>query len=77
MQLVIENMHRYQWLQEYASLEGIEKTIDQVSKRIRFENSMAGGIEEVEQLYLQIEQVFLALFSHLQQTVLETAHETK
>jgi len=76
MQYVVENMVAHDWLSSYASLEGIGITIDQVSKRIRFENKMAGAVDEVEEHYAQIESVFLALFSHLQQTVNEAAIET-
>ncbi len=69
MQGMTENIQKYDWLRAYASLEGIGETIDQVSKRLRFDNQMAGGIEEVERNYEQIESVFLALFAHIQWTV--------
>ncbi len=75
MQHVVTNMHKTDWLRSYASLRGIEITINQVSKRIRFENHMAGAIEEVEQNYQAIEHVFLALFGHLQSAVEEAAIE--
>jgi len=76
MQYVIENMIAHDWLNSYSSLKGIGITIDQVSKRIRFENKMAGAITEVEQHYAEIEAVFLTLFSHLQQAVDTAAIET-
>ena len=77
MQYVVTNMHQHDWLNSYATLEGLAKTIDQVSKRIRFKNNMAGSIVEVEENYGQIESVFLDLFSHLQQQVKEAAIESK
>ena len=76
MQFITQKMIEHDWLRVYDSLEGIGRTIDQVSKRIRFENKMAGAIEEVEKNYDEIERVFLALFAHLQQQVDEHAIET-
>jgi len=76
MQYVVSNMHKHDWLNSYATLNGIGVTIDQVSKRIRFKNNMAGAIVEVEANYEQIEAVFLNLFTHLQEQVAQAAIET-
>jgi acyl carrier protein phosphodiesterase len=75
MQYVVTNMYHHDWLNSYANLDGIAVTIDQVSKRIRFENKMAGAIDEVVEHYDQIESVFLSLFKHLQRQVVEAAIE--
>ena len=75
MQFVVTKMQETDWLRSYATLEGIETTIDQVSKRIRFENKMAGAIIEVNQNYAAIEQASLALFSHLKTQVNQAAIE--
>ncbi|MFT6406797.1 MAG: acyl carrier protein phosphodiesterase [Arenicella sp.] len=76
MQYVVTNMHKHDWLNSYATLDGIAITLDQVSKRIRFKNQMAGAIEEVAQHYEQIEVVFMDLFRHLQTQVMDAAIET-
>lgn len=75
MQTVVTKMHEHNWLHAYSTLDGIGATIDQVSKRIRFENKMAGAITEVEMNYDQIETVFMALFAHLQEEVALAAIE--
>jgi len=76
MLFITQKMIEYDWLRVYGTLDGIARTIDQVSKRIRFENKMAGAIEEVEDNYQAIEEVFLALFTHLQEQVKQQGIET-
>jgi len=65
MAWVTQQMRHHDWLSSYADLTGISQSIDQVSKRLRFANNMAGGISEVENLYGEIEAVFLELFEYL------------
>ena len=65
MALVTGKMREHSWLSHYASLDGIGRSIDQVSKRLRFENNMAGGVEEVERHYAEIESAAMRLFEHL------------
>lgn len=76
MSLITQKMIEHDWLRMYATLEGVAMSIDQVSKRIRFENKMAGAIVEIETHYAEIEVVFMALFTHLKQQVAERAIET-
>lgn len=75
MQFVVGKMLEHDWLHSYATLDGIAQTIDQVSKRIRFPNKMAGSVAEIERNYQQIETVFHALFAHLKQQIAEQAVE--
>jgi len=69
MAQVVTKMQEHDWLNSYATLEGLAVSIDQVSKRIRFRNNMAGSIIEIENNYSQIEAVFLQLFTYLETTV--------
>jgi len=71
MQKVVMSMRDDDWLRSYGTLAGIELSINQVSKRIRFENNMVGGVVN----YDAIEAVFLNLFTHLQVQVSDAAIE--
>jgi len=75
MQMVSTNMIKHDWLRSYSTLDGLAITIDQLSKRIRFKNNLAGGIADVKDNYEQIEDVFLDLFSYLQEEVDNAAIE--
>ena len=46
-------------------LIGVGKTLDRLSNRIRFENKLRGGIEEIEQHYDSFESAFLWLLPEL------------
>lgn len=72
---VVELMIEHDVLTQYGSLQGIGITIDRVSQRIRFKNTMQGGVEEVESLSSEIEAVFFDLFDYLRQGVAEAAIE--
>lgn len=69
MEYVVTNMVEHDWLNSYSTLDGIGTTLDHVSQRIRFKNTLAGSISEVEKNYEAIERVFLILFEHLDATV--------
>ncbi len=69
MQFVVSKMSEHDWLRQYGDMAGIDATINQVSKRIRFENKLSGGATEVESNYNAIEEVFLSLFAHLKAEV--------
>ena len=69
MQSVVGNIIKHRWLEQYATLEGIDHTINMVSKRLRFDNNMAQSRAEIERLYDDIETVFFSLFKHLSSQV--------
>jgi len=77
MVITVTKMRANDWLSGYTTMQGISNALDQVSRRIRFKNKLAGAIEEVEQNYHEIELVFLDLFVHLIEQVEDAAIETK
>ena len=46
-------------------MSGVGKTLDRLSRRIRFENKLYGAIDEVEANYAAYEEAFLILFPDL------------
>ncbi|MGD8592085.1 MAG: ACP phosphodiesterase [Gammaproteobacteria bacterium] len=65
MQQKVDWMIRCDLLNSYAGLNGVSNALNGMSRRIRFENRLAGAIEEVENHYAALEQGFLAFFSQL------------
>jgi acyl carrier protein phosphodiesterase len=65
MQYVMDYMIKEQWLRSYASLDGISEVLNRMSARIRFDNNLAGAIEEVETNYDALDQAFLLFFPQL------------
>jgi len=57
-------------------LTGVGRTLDRLSRRIRFKNNLAGSVVEIEQHYQQYENAFLHLFPELIRTVKTEAIET-
>jgi acyl carrier protein phosphodiesterase len=65
MQQKVDWMIGCDLLNSYAQLKGISNALNGMSRRIRFENTLAGAIEEVDNHYTTLEQGFLAFFSQL------------
>lgn len=76
MQPAVQRMIRYDWLHAYHTLEGVERAIDRVAERLRFNNRMAGGIQEVEANLQEFETVFNELYPCLQRHVEQAGLES-
>jgi len=62
-------MIQYNWLLEYASLEGIGIILAQMDHRTKRKSGMANSVRELKQYYNEFEQEFFAFFDDLQQFV--------
>ncbi|MDC8829955.1 acyl carrier protein phosphodiesterase [Alteromonas gilva] len=69
MQAVVNSMLKYRWLTTYNHLNGVDKALDRTAERIRFRHSFHGSIEEVHAHYAEFEEVFMAFFPELIESV--------
>ena len=65
----IKRMPEIDLLYKYRTIKGIEHAVNRVSQRIRFENNLHGGIEELENNFLDIEEDFHLFFNDLLEAV--------
>ncbi|WOH39307.1 acyl carrier protein phosphodiesterase [Thalassotalea fonticola] len=75
MRFTVDKMISQDWLSSYQDIDHTGKAIDSISKRIRFENNLAGAIEEVKLHYEQYESAFLEFFPQLQIYMLTNGKE--
>lgn len=75
MQNTVNHMVKHDWFAQYESLNGIERALDNIAKRIRFKNSFHGTMEEIDCHLSTIEERFLVFFPELISHVRETAIE--
>lgn len=65
MQQKVAWMIQYDLLNSYADLSGVGNALNGISRRMRFENQLAGAIEEVAGHYQALEQGFREFFTAL------------
>ena len=69
MRKVLKLMRDEDWLSTYKSTAGISNTIDRIARRIRFENGLEGGGEELVDNYDLLENDFNLFFPNLKHFV--------
>ncbi|KZN52374.1 ACP phosphodiesterase [Pseudoalteromonas luteoviolacea] len=77
MQRVVGNMINNDWFAHYQSLHGTTQALDNISKRIRFDNQFIGVGEEIEDNFNELEQLFLGFFPELTEYVIYSALESQ
>lgn len=73
----IRGMAKRDWLGAYLKIDTVEKTLQAISRRIRFENSLDVAYSEVVQQYDRIEESFQVFFPELVTHIRQLAIETK
>ncbi|MDF2176901.1 ACP phosphodiesterase [Aliiglaciecola sp. CAU 1673] len=69
MQHVVGNMIEHHWFAQYQSLHGVGRALDNIARRIRFENDFSGCLDEIERYHEELESCFLQFFPELIQHV--------
>jgi acyl carrier protein phosphodiesterase len=59
---ILPRMIKQNWLESYQFIEGVEITLNRISKRITKKNSLKGSIEEIRLNYNALEKDFLDFF---------------
>lgn len=65
MQRLINSMIKDQWLDVYATVDGVSSVLNRTAKRIRFKNEFQNSIEELLPVYEQLHDAFPAFFTDL------------
>lgn len=66
MSRTTRHMVSHDWFGSYRDLNNIGYALDRVAARIRFQNSFAGIIHEIQPLHSELEEHFLSFFPDLQ-----------
>ncbi|MBV6622152.1 MAG: DUF479 domain-containing protein [Rivularia sp. (in: Bacteria)] len=62
---ILPNMIAYNWLASYQETSAIDRAINGISYRIKRENNLLGGVEELLLNYQQLQTDFLMFFPEL------------
>lgn len=76
MKLVTRKIIEQDWFASYAHLDSIGSALDNISRRIRFNNQFSGSIEDIEKHYDELENIFLMFFPELMAHVTQANFES-
>lgn len=65
LQHMLDHLLKYDWFENYKTLEGIQKTLDGISKRTKFPNQLHNALEEMKTYETELEKDFLIFFPEL------------
>ena len=65
MQRVTGKIIQQDWFGSYADIAGVSHALDNIARRIRFKNEFNHSIDDINQHYVEFENLFLAFFPQL------------
>jgi acyl carrier protein phosphodiesterase len=78
--LLVKNMYPYMvrdnWLNSYATIEGITKVLEGMNKRTKNKSQMNLAVNELQEFYLEFENEFTEFFKELKQFVQQELENT-
>ncbi|MBY0065441.1 acyl carrier protein phosphodiesterase [Empedobacter falsenii] len=66
LQEIIFYLLKYDWFENYSTIEGVQKTLKGIGSRAKFENNLHQIIPEFEKNYANLETDFLSFFPLIQ-----------
>lgn len=66
LQETIFYLLKYDWFENYSTIEGVQKTLKGIGNRAKFENNLHQIIPEFEKNYANLETDFLSFFPQIQ-----------
>lgn len=66
MKMVVSWMISRNWIKSYSELEGVGRALDGLASRLRMKHNFYGIVDELDQMYDDIEEGFLEFFPQLQ-----------
>ncbi len=70
-QRILPIMIEYNWLESYATIEGISRILFQMDSRTKFKSKMQFAVEELKEFYEDFEHEFTLFFEELRNHVKE------
>ncbi|TMN46111.1 ACP phosphodiesterase [Pseudoalteromonas sp. S2755] len=77
MQRVVSAMTQNDWFASYESVTGVGHALDNIAKRIRFQNQFAGSEVDIKKHYHQLESGFQTFFPQLVEHIRQQPIEHK
>jgi len=65
LQFIVSHLLKYDWFHNYQTLDGIQQTLNGISQRSKFENSIGHSVIEIEKYKDELNEEFQLFFPEL------------